>query len=216
MSSKGNPGTSYHPVTPPITSCVATLYFSALDPELGAKIFRHQGRFLVYSARSSTLNMSSLAPAGTWRASVLGLPYHSPLQLPGASPGAQQPCPDTQLTGTGTPPVSGNSQVPQPPSQGLRDPAPRTAQPLGDAPRRAAGAGGPRPEPPLGPSGGARPRQPPPRGAKGTTPRSAAGRPSWGSQALAARGEGWGDPRPEPSPASPARPGPAHLRPAPP
>lgn len=195
MSSKGSPGTSYHPVTPPITSCVATLYFSALDPELGAKILRHQGRFLVYSARSSTvLNVSSLAPAGTCRGSVPALPYRSPLQPPAASP--REPCPHTQPTGTAAPPLSGHSQLPQtlpgPPAPRARDPSPPRGRPW------QSGQGwGPRAAP-SGPQSGARPRQPPLRGAKGTTPRCAAERPSWGSRAPAARGEGWGDPRPVP------------------
>lgn len=50
-----------------MTSCVATLYFSALDPELGANTLRHHGRLLAYSDSSSTVNASSGRPAGTQR-----------------------------------------------------------------------------------------------------------------------------------------------------
>ena len=53
---------TYHPVTPPINSWVATLYFSAEGPDSCPKSVRHHGCFLASSARSSDSNFPSKFP----------------------------------------------------------------------------------------------------------------------------------------------------------
>ena len=59
---------TYHPVTPPINSWVATLYFSAEGPDSCPKSVRHHGCFLASSARSSDSNFPSKFP---WLAAAI-------------------------------------------------------------------------------------------------------------------------------------------------
>lgn len=54
--------TTYHPVTPPINSWVATLYFSTEGPDSCPNSLRHHGCFLAYSARSSDSKFPSKFP----------------------------------------------------------------------------------------------------------------------------------------------------------
>lgn len=53
---------TYHPVTPPISSWVATLYFSAEGPDSCPNSLRHHGCFLANSARSSDSKFPSKFP----------------------------------------------------------------------------------------------------------------------------------------------------------
>lgn len=52
----------HHPVTPPINSWVATLYFSAEGPDSCPNSLRHHGCFLANSARSSDSKFPSKFP----------------------------------------------------------------------------------------------------------------------------------------------------------
>ena len=53
---------TYHPVTPPMNSWVATLYFSAEGPDSCPNSLRHHGCFLANSARSSDSKFPSKFP----------------------------------------------------------------------------------------------------------------------------------------------------------
>ena len=53
---------TYQPVTPPINSWVATLYFSAEGPDSCPNSLRHHGCFLASSARSSDSKFPSKFP----------------------------------------------------------------------------------------------------------------------------------------------------------
>lgn len=78
---------------------------------------------------------------------MLGEPYQSPLQLPGASPGARQPCPDTAHGDRHSPGLR-ESPGPSAPSRARHRSLPRAAS------RRAAGAWGRARGLPSGPQAG--------------------------------------------------------------
>lgn len=57
---------SYHPVTPPMTSCVVTEYFSAMGPELLPNTLLHHWCLRAYSVRSTTSYTSSSLSGSSW------------------------------------------------------------------------------------------------------------------------------------------------------
>lgn len=87
----------HHPVTPPITSWVATLYFSADGPDSCPNSLRHHGCFLVNSARSSASNFPSKFPwpdPRTPARKVSALPYPGAIEAPwgGRNPASDSAC----------------------------------------------------------------------------------------------------------------------------